>query len=385
MDLFFLPESLLPDTFYNSVSIEETFEREEFRDFRMHMDKDGHWVDRMVEIIKAFKRPRQETARPRRPGGHPARRSAADTSRLPKPLHKSLAGLASKELQGRQAYDDIMTYSHRLFFLKIMTQCAHRYVPSGHCFLYQHTDFGRGSGLLFVLATEHPVGDYGFCRYIWTAQEQQDFLASRRIPKTVSDISGIAPTLPIAYYARHLESVFDGSDLASANFRRLNSCKDGRLLIWNVSGPDDPESPGPLFVIPSDDLQPTSGQRVALAKNLGLNKKINRSERTPVVSALLSTGLHASEYAVASRGPLIYSKHENIADWDALWELFDRFTRSQPVQHPHGTLRRPRSYVQPLWKIHQRLVQEDNRELRNKAGQKRKAYTPELKQDGQET
>lgn len=222
--------------------------------------------------------------------------------------------------------------------------------------------------MLIVLSNEHPVCDFAFCRFHWTSEEQLEYFRSGLPPKTVSDLPGMKAVLPICYYTRDLECTFYGPEVSSANFRRLNSCQYKRLVVWNLFGPDDLHDPSSLIVIPSEDIRPTESQRSTLIKNLNKNKKKLHSDRTPDVSSLLSTGLYASEYAVGASGPLAYTE----SAWDEVWKLLNQFTSPQTIDHPTGKPRHTESYMQPLWKLHQRLMQEDNRDIAAATSLKRK-------------
>lgn len=206
------------------------------------------------------------------------------------------------------------------------------------------------------MSSEHPVGDFVFTRFTWTSQDQDKYARTGSPPLTISDLPGLKAVLPVCYYSRDLECTFMGPELTQANFRRLNSCRQNRLVVWNLTGADDLDRPS-LAVVPSEDIGPTAGQRTKLSKKV--NKKQEFSERMPTISSTFNTGLYASDYAVGPAGPLAYSGGE----WDDIWELLDRFTREPTVQHPEGRPRNTASYMQPLWQTHKRLVQEDDRDL----------------------
>lgn len=175
------------------------------------------------------------------------------------------------------------------------------------------------------------------------------------------------------YYTRHLECGIHGPEIASSVFRRLNSSQSSRLVIWNILGADDPGDPGPLLLVPSEDIRPTEGQRVQLESNLGLDQTTARASRTPLLSALLGTGLPASRYAIGSGGPLAYTGARHVG---VMWETCDRIARLESFEHPSGMVRdNASSYMQPLWSIHERLVQEDRRDVaaRSSGSLKRKA------------
>jgi hypothetical protein len=215
----------------------------------------------------------------------------------------------------------------------------------------------RKSGLLSVLATDHPMGDFKFCHYRWSIQEQHKFLSSDlpSPPKTVDQLPPCTPSVPIYYYARDLETTSAGPNLTEAQFRRLNSCRNNRLVVWNLWGPDSLDRVNPLVVIPSEDLCPTQAQRDLFANNLTKNKAEEFTDRTPLLSNLLTSGLFAAEYGVGCGGPLTYDGHS----WGQIWEFFHKFTRCGQFQHPLGRIRDPASFRYPLWKLNERLARED--------------------------
>jgi hypothetical protein len=125
-------------------------------------------------------------------------------------------------------------------------------------------------------------------------------------------------------------------------------------MIWNLAGPDELGPSGPLIVIPSEDLCPTNAQRELFASNLRKKKAEEFTDRTPVISAVLNTGLFAAEYGVGKMGPLVYDGDA----WGEIWQLLNDFTKPSPLQHPEGYLRDTASFRHPLWKLHTRLTQE---------------------------
>ena len=215
------------------------------------------------------------------------------------------------------------------------------------------------SRLLIVLATDQPIGDFGFCAYKWTPQEQRNFLDFGIPPKTIDWLPPHTEILPLILYARDLECTADGPNLTAPQFRRLNSSQQHRLIIWDLWGPDDLARLNPLVIIPSEDLQPTPLQRDLFEKNLRVDKKKEYTERTPLITSVLDKGLLTTDYIVGSQGPLSYGNDS----WDEVWELFDRFLKTEQLQHPEGQPRNAVSYRCPLWKIHERLVEEDLRHI----------------------
>lgn len=218
----------------------------------------------------------------------------------------------------------------------------------------------RRSGILVILANNHPVGDFGFASYEWTSQEQEDFMGSGILPKTVDDLPGLTPIIPICYYTRYSESTFRGPNLTAPQFRRLNSCGNHRLIIWNLWGPDETEQLCPLVVIPSEDICPTKAQRKLFAENLEVEKATEQISRQPWVSCLLNSGLFAADYVVGNRGPSVYAGN----DWCEVWELFDAFATGSQLQFPEGRVRDPALYRCALRDIHERLLEEDMRDAR---------------------
>ena len=62
---------------------------------------------------------------------------------------------------------------------------------------------------------------------------------------------------------------------------------------------------------------------------------------TPTITALLHTGLFASDYVVGARGPVVYDKG---FDWNCLVDMLDRFTLQRPFHHPRTQIRVPSRY-----------------------------------------
>lgn len=212
------------------------------------------------------------------------------------------------------------------------------------------------SGLLVVLATDHPMGDFGFCRLQWTQKQRDDFLNVGLPPMTINDLPAHKPLVPIYYYTKDSEYSSDGPSLTSPQFRRLNSCGNHPLVIWNLWGSDKTDHLRSLVMDPSEDIRPTEAQRQLMASNLTVNKKEDFTDRTPTISCFLDNGLLAAEYAVGNRGPLAYGGN----DMGEIWKLLDQFTKPlKEVYHPQNHARDPAKYRCPLWKVHERLVEED--------------------------
>ena len=237
----------------------------------------------------------------------------------------------------------------------------------------------RRSRILVILANNHPMGDFGFASYEWTSQEQEEFMNIGVPPKTVDDLPGLTPVVPICYYTRHSESTFRGPNLTAPQFRRLNSCGNHRLIIWNLWGPDETEQLCPLVVIPSEDLCPTKAQRKLFAENLKVEKVTKQISRQPWISSLLSSGLFAADYVVGNRGPWVFAGN----DWHEVWELFKAFASWSRLQFPEGRVRDPALYRCALRDIHERLLEEDMRDaLQQRDAQQQQIKSSEKEGDG---
>ncbi|KAH0353181.1 hypothetical protein KCU81_g1792, partial [Aureobasidium melanogenum] len=333
-EFFFLPERVIPDRFYTSAANEQDFDIEEFRPFRFHMDDKGDWVQHMRRVVRAHPLPRKAGARPRRvlpaaEASNPAR--ALTTARDPVP-----------QSHGLQDYRRILAHRHRQFFYGFMRECA-----------------SRGSGALLVLAADHPLGDFGFCHYVWSDAEKRGFVNKGIPPVTVDNLPAGTAMTPVYLYSKSIETNFHGPSLSSAQFRRLNSCGEARLLCIDLFGHDDLDSMDPVLVIPTPDFWPTDEQKLVFQKNLGLHKDEEFAARTPHLSSLLNTGLLAGHYRVSSGGPIDTSSEM----WGALWCLFMKFAGTDTFEHPVGTLRSPGTFQSSLRLLNQRLSQEDSRGL----------------------
>ena len=127
MEFFFLPEHELPDEFFVTNAIETTFERDNFPQYRITMDDDGQWVEKILRIIQENPKSRQVSARPVR---SQYQLSITDDDALSsKPAHVK-AG--AKELTsidmflGRQRYTEVLHNGHLRLYEKLMHQCAYR-------------------------------------------------------------------------------------------------------------------------------------------------------------------------------------------------------------------------------------------------------------------
>lgn len=329
---FFLPERLIPDAWYTSVSGEVSFARPEFEKFRVVMDDNMEWVGKIQSIILQYEEPRK-------PGERPVRALTETTGAEVKAKMKSKtkAKKLSKAEQalhnGKRDWERAMVNGHRQFFYAIMRECCN-----------------MGSGLLVEFARNHPDTDFGFMRYSWSSKEQEAYLNNGDMPRVGHSLPREACFVPICYYARHQEVWFHGPKLTGPQFRRLNSSQQARLVVFDLSGPDS-TSPR-LTIIPSEDIQPTPSQSQRLRTYIG--GPADWDKHTPNISALLATDLFASEYGIA-RGPL--GSHEDM--WRSIWEKLNSFACPfGKVEHPVGFVRDGSKYRHTIHDANVRLLQQ---------------------------
>ena len=222
------------------------------------------------------------------------------------------------------------------------------------CLLIWLTWRRRRSGLLVIFARNHPMCDFAYCRYNWTANEAEAFLRHAEPPLPAHKLPSGVDLLLLCYYVGNNEAWIQGPTITPAQFRRLNSCTEPRLVIWDLGGVDTLKQPLAPVVIPSADISPTQAQRSIFAANLTVREANKRTANSPTVSSLLNTGLFAAEYAPDTAGPCEYDGN----DWSTLWKLLEHWTQSEPLQHPKGLKRDPETYRCSLRKAHQRLVQQ---------------------------
>jgi hypothetical protein len=331
--MYCIPERHIPDHFYTTNDIETSFEVPAFRPFRVPMDKDGRWMGRVFEIMNG-------EPQPRKPGNRPQRDVKLNTA-TSLVIRKALNDMP-KEVQLRR---DVLSRFHQRFFYTIMARCA-----------------ARSSGLLLVLAPKHPMGDFAYCPYRWIPEEQEAFRTSLKPPRTLHELPAATPVVLMYAYAKDSEVGSRGPFLTSPQFRRVNSSRSHRLLIFDPLGPESSSlsSFGPLYVVPSEDISPTPSQLDIHLGNLKKDKRYQFTARVPLLSQLLHTGRAISDYVISSCGPLLYSDNE-AEGWRQVWELLDRFAGVEPFEYPALITRQPAEYHATIHLLHQRLAEEFNR------------------------
>ena len=218
----------------------------------------------------------------------------------------------------------------------------------------------RCSGLLLVLASEHPAGDFAFLPYRWTAREQTAWFGKGIPPQNLSTVPGHTPIVTMYYYTRDTECTADGTAFTPAQFRRLNSCSTNRLLIYDLWGPESGRVVSPLCLIPTEDIRPTGLQRelfqVKLRRkqqdNLGKRQQVSTMDKTPWIPYLLHNGCCIADYMLDNRGPRIYEGN----NWNDVFSLVHQFSGVSSFEFPKGFPRNPPIYRYPLWRVHALLA-----------------------------
>lgn len=316
---FFLPERVLPDRFYTTVATQDAFTDPEFAEYYIKMDSGREWVGRVYAIIEANPSPRKPLgSRPLRPY-----KEDADTDEeLSLPTPRRHLGW----------FDD-------KFFDTVMEHCARQL-----------------SGLLVVLARDHPMGDVAYCRYQWTLEERDHYLATRWPPCTISSLPANTPVVPITIYARDRVGTTRGPSLTAAEARRLHACPSPRLLCFDLFGSMGRLACCPLLLVPSDDLSHTRAQRTTFEQVLATNKREEFSPRVPLLAEQLHSGHAIADYAIGASGATIFEGQGE--KWNEVWRLFDAFSDTETVPFPKDHVREAGRYQTTLQQLHQRLVEE---------------------------
>lgn len=148
--------------------------------------------------------------------------------------------------------------------------------------------------------------------------------------------------------------------LSGAEFRRVNSWSTPRLLVFDAMAAEDASFPGPLFVVPTEDLSVTARhlqeykEHVEVSKNDG-----ERHGRVPLIRELLHSGRNVADYALPKRGPAMYEA--SGGDWRELWTLLDKFTGTAHFAYPDACHREPERYRATLQQLHTRWWEEERR------------------------
>lgn len=339
-ELFFLPERVIPDAFYTTLAREMSFELEEFQIYRINMERPD-WACRIHAIIQADidanLSPRKAVRRPFRDMEAAARHSAKP--HLIERRFLQDIPLTMDPVPGLAEPDELHWF-HKRLFRDVMNWCADSL-----------------SGLLFVLARDHPVADLGFCRYQWTHNERDVWFRFGRPPCTISTLPPSTPTVPVYVFNRERVSTSRGPSLTAAEFcYRLDSCSSPRLMLFNHLGAYPSNEFPPLLVVPTDDLSPTETQRATYESVVMTQSRDSYRDRVPLLATQLHSGLAVADYLVAPVGPLVYEP--NACTWAEVGSLLQSFAGVTPFQHPLGVHRHPLHYQTTVRELHQRLVED---------------------------
>lgn len=119
---YFLPEYVIPNSFYSTLEQEQSFERSEFDQFKIH--KQGpSWAEKIINIISNC-----ET--PRRAGYRPCRNAQEGNLSTLSDLVKG-STLDEHDANASRAiskYYQVTKRGHQQLYERIMSECASRYV-----------------------------------------------------------------------------------------------------------------------------------------------------------------------------------------------------------------------------------------------------------------
>ena len=193
------------------------------------------------------------------------------------------------------------------------------------------------------------MADIGYSRYSWTSSQRDAYFAKGQPPICAHHLPPETEFVPICYYTQHAECYYQGPMLRPRQFRRLDSCRESRLILWDLCSADMSDDSPPPVLIPSDDISPTQAQEKIFSDAFAAPKA---AIKTPLLSALLSTGLFASDYKVPQADP----RRKAASDWSSVLELLDQFLSIQEFEHPAGFVRDPQNYRQTIRAANQRLL-----------------------------
>ena len=195
------------------------------------------------------------------------------------------------------------------------------------------------------------------CDLRWSQEEVTRYWKNGKPPRTLDDLPADMPMVTLYYLARGIKFTATGPTFTAPQFRRLNGCRENRLIIWDIWASDAGNPPHPLIAVPSEDVGASAAQRSLFQRHLEIDKRKSRGESLPRLPSLLRDGRLTSDYVVGQRGPNAY--HGDL--WSTIWLLCWKFTQSSSIEHPPGCLRESRLYRIPLWRVHERLIVEQNR------------------------
>jgi len=313
----------LPDRFFTSTELYDELDAATFDSYSLCMALDGKWVESVYSIVASHPNPRQIGPRPVRTVQSPESTEAPEEPSPIKQEHVST--------EKGWFFDK--------FFDTIMTQCAL-----------------RRSGLLFVLPREHSLGDFAYCRYIWTADDQEDYLDRKIPPLTISDLPPSVPVVPMLAFTKNRAGTSRGPILSPSEFHRINQSDQCRLLLFDMFGIEGRNLFGPLTIIPTDDVSISSKDRTHYEDSFRKDNHLEFMERSPLLSQQLHTGYAITDYTLSALGPIVLSNVRPQDQWKDVWHLLEACSRDTPFFHPPGFQRSPYRFQLPLHEVHQLLV-----------------------------
>ena len=251
----------------------------------------------------------------------------------------------------------LVIQKHRDFHRFILDECCARSANASYP-KRRLTIPARRRGLLVVLDKEHPLGDFAFCDLRWSQEEVETWKNSGTPPQTLDDLPADMPMVTLYYFAATADYTSNGPNMTAPQFRRLNGCRENRLIVWDIWAWSQSDPCHPLIVVPSEDVGMTDPQRSSYRRALKVNKKKERTKTLPRLEYILRNGRQSFDYLLGPRGPQVY---DGWPGYHHIWLLCWRLTQSALVEHPIGYIRDAASYLHPLWRIHQRLVLEQIR------------------------
>ncbi|KAG9521367.1 hypothetical protein KCV07_g3780, partial [Aureobasidium melanogenum] len=256
IEFLFLPEHVIPDSFYVSSETELSLDRPEFLPYRIHMDEDGEWVTQMHRIV-------QQEDRPQKPGQRPLR---SDVSTMEKEQEDGIWDMQDEN--------------------------------NGQSDQEQH---GEDEGPRGETADTKAPSDV-------QAEQAREGSSSNALPTPRAGYGDFAVLMEQGQIRFFNEVMRQCAE-------RLDSSAIPRLVAYDMLGQDAHGQPLPLVIIPSEDIGVTTSQQKTFADRA---QEEGRIGYTPTLSALLKHGLYAGEYGIGSSGPLIYDDSSWTAVWRIL-------------------------------------------------------------------
>jgi len=214
----------------------------------------------------------------------------------------------------------------------------------------------QGSGLLVVLACQHPMADFAYCRYTWTWEEQEAFSTLKHPPHTISTLPCATPVVLVNAYTKAKAMTSRGPSFSPHEFNRLDQCAIASLLVFDMFGVEGIDIHGPLVAVPSNDVSFSIEERMLYLENLGKDTKKHFYDRAPLLSRQLHTGCIIADYTLSTSGPLIFEDNDGSLLWSEVWDLCNALIGRDEFTHPHGIVRTPATYQTTVQALHQSLA-----------------------------